>query len=63
VIAVMMITLTWQMAKEPMGTIGIWQTLVIAAIAFWAMERRKIHPAIVIVAAFIYGGVVLQHYV
>lgn len=63
VIAIMMVTLTWQMAKEPFTAIGIWQTLAIAAIAFWAMERRKIHPALVIVAAFIYGGVVLQHYV
>lgn len=63
VIAIMMITLTWQMAKEPFAAIGIWQTIAIAAIAFWAMERRKIHPALVIVAAFIYGGLVLQHYV
>ncbi|WP_187380077.1 chromate transporter [Paenibacillus rubinfantis] len=63
VIAVMMVTLTWQMAKEPFTVIGIWQTLGIAVIAFWAMERRKIHPALVIVAAFIYGGLVLQHYV
>lgn len=63
VIAIMMVTLTWRMAKEPLDDIGIWQTLAIAAIAFWAMERRKIHPALVIVAAFNYGGLVLQHYV
>ncbi|WP_178022743.1 chromate transporter [uncultured Paenibacillus sp.] len=63
VIAIMMVTLTWKMAIEPFTAIGIWQTLAIAVIAFWAMERRKIHPALVIVAAFIYGGVVLQHYV
>ncbi|MCH1639480.1 putative chromate transport protein [compost metagenome] len=63
VIAIMMVTLTWQVAKEPLTAIGIWQTMAIAAIAFWAMERRKIHPALIIVAAFIYGGVVLQHYV
>ncbi|MGG6309669.1 chromate transporter [Paenibacillus macerans] len=63
VIAIMMVTLTWQMAKEPAASIGIWQTLAIAAIAFWAMERRKIHPALVIVASFVYGGLVLQHFV
>ncbi|MNI28153.1 Chromate transport protein [compost metagenome] len=63
VIAIMMVTLTWQMAKGPVASIGIWQTLGIAAVAFWAMERRKIHPALVIVAAFVYGGLVLQHFI
>ncbi|MEF2964413.1 chromate transporter [Paenibacillus sp. M1] len=63
VVAVMMVTLTWQMAEEPMASIGIWQTLGIAAVAFWAMERRKIHPALVILAAFAYGGLVLRYYV
>lgn len=63
VIAIMMVTLTWQMAKEPVASIGIRQTLGIAAISFWAMERRKIHPALVIVAAFVYGGLVLQHFI
>ncbi|AHV96280.1 chromate transporter [Paenibacillus sp. 7124] len=61
VIAIMMVVLTWQMGKGPAASIGIWQTLIIAAIAFWAMERRKIHPALVILAAFVYGGLVLAH--
>jgi chromate transporter len=61
VIAVMMAVLTWQMAKSPADSIGIWQTLIIAAIAFWAIQRRKVHPALVIIAAFIYGGLVLQY--
>ncbi|KAA9005512.1 chromate transporter [Paenibacillus spiritus] len=61
VIAVMMVVLTWQMAKDPARSIGIWQTLIIAAIAYWAMERRKIHPALVILAAFLYGGLVLRY--
>ncbi|MDT3425918.1 chromate transporter [Paenibacillus forsythiae] len=63
VIAIMMVTLTWQMAKGPLASVGVWQTLIIAAIAFWAMERRKIHPALVIVAAFVYGGLVLRYWV
>lgn len=63
VIAIMMVTLTWQMAKGPIDSIGIWQTLIIAAIAFWAIERRKIHPALVIVVAFVYGGLVLRYFV
>lgn len=63
VIAIMMVTLTWQMAEEPIASVGIWQTIGIAAVAFWSMERRKIHPAFVILAAFAYGGIVLQHFV
>ena len=61
VIAVMMAVLTWQMAKSPAESIGVWQTLIIAAIAFWAMQRLKLHPALVILAAFAYGGFVLRY--
>ena len=61
VIAVMMAVLTWQMSKSTIASIGIWQSLGIAAVAFLAMEKGKIHPALVIVAAFAYGGIVLQH--
>jgi chromate transporter len=63
VIAVMMAVLTWQMGATSFASIGIWQTLGIAAAAFWAMNLRKIHPALVIVAAFVYGGLVLSHMV
>lgn len=61
VIAIMMTVLTIQMAKSPAEAIGIWQTLVIAVIAFAAMKWLKLHPALVIVAAFAYGGFVLSH--
>ena len=37
------------------------QTLFIAAIAFWAIKRLKLHPAFVILAAFAYGGLVLRY--
>lgn len=59
VIAVMMFVLAWQLGKTSMHSIGIWQLLGIAAVAFWAMKLRKVHPALVIVAAFAYGGIVL----
>lgn len=61
VIAIMMVVLTLKMAKGPADSIGIWQTLIIAAIAFWALKRLKLHPALVILAAFAYGGLVLQY--
>lgn len=61
VIAVMMLLLTWQMGDVSVVSIGIWQSLGIAAVALWAMTKGNIHPAIVIVAAFAYGGLVLSH--
>lgn len=60
VIAVMMFVLTWQMGKDSVLAIGLWQSLGIAAVAFWAMAKRRIHPAFVIVAAFVYGGLFLS---
>ncbi|MGO4369977.1 chromate transporter [Paenibacillus sp. 2TAB19] len=61
VIAIMMLLLTWQMAESSVESIGLIQSLIIAAVAFWAMQFRKIHPAFVIVAAFVYGGLVIPH--
>ncbi|GAB7054579.1 MULTISPECIES: chromate transporter [Paenibacillus] len=63
VIAVMMVILTWQMASTSWQSLGLWQSLAIAAIAYWAMERRKIHPALVIIGAFAYGGLVLPYFI
>ncbi|WP_239617800.1 chromate transporter [Cohnella mopanensis] len=61
VIAVLMLVLTWQMGRTSIDSLGIWQALIIAAIALWAMEKRKIHPAFVILCAFIYGGIVVPY--
>jgi chromate transporter len=60
VIAVMMALLTWQIGRDSIHMLGLWQALAIAAIAFVLMERLKIHPALVILAAFVYGGVVVR---
>jgi chromate transporter len=62
VIAIMMVVLTWQMGANSIRAIGIWQSLGIAAVAFWAMGIKKFHPALVIIAAFAYGGAVLSHW-
>jgi chromate transporter len=59
VIAIMMLIMTWQMSVNSVHSIGIWQSLAIAAIAYFAMVRKKIHPAFVIVCAFVYGGIFL----
>lgn len=63
ILTIMMLIVTWQLAKESFTTIGIWQFLGIAAVAFFAMHIRKVHPAFVILAAFLYGGIVLSHIV
>ncbi|WP_138224852.1 chromate transporter [Paenibacillus algicola] len=60
VIAIMMAVLTWQMAQSSAASIGLLQSLGIAAAAFWAMNIRKLHPALVILAAFAYGALVLS---
>jgi chromate transporter len=61
VIAVMMILLTWEMGAVSIRSIGIWQSLCIAAVSLWALTKGRIHPALMIVAAFAYGGLVLSH--
>ena len=61
VIAIMMLLLTWQLASSSVQSIGIWQSLGIAAAAYWLMQHRKMHPALVISFAFVYGGVVLAN--
>lgn len=59
VIAIMMVLLTWQLASSSVLSIGMWQSLGIAAAAYWLMQRRKVHPALVICFAFVYGGLAL----
>lgn len=61
VIAVMMLLLTWEMGKVSIGSIGIWQSLGIAVVSLWALTKGRVHPALVILAAFLYGGLVLSH--
>lgn len=56
VIAIMMMILTWQMAGDALASMGLWQSLGIALVAFLALTKWKVHPAFVIVAAFAYGG-------
>ncbi|MCM2533896.1 chromate transporter [Neobacillus pocheonensis] len=61
VIAVMMLALTWKMSANSFSSIGVVQSLVIGLVAVLALIKFKIHPAFMICAAFIYGGLVLPH--
>ncbi|MFC3885680.1 chromate transporter [Bacillus songklensis] len=61
VIAIMMLLLTWEMAEDSFTSMGIVQSLITALISFFALTKWKIHPAVIIVAAFAYGGLILPH--
>lgn len=61
VITVMMFLLTFSMARDSLSTIGVWQSLGIAAVALVAMAKFKIHPAFLILAAFLYGGLIIPY--
>lgn len=59
IIAILLGVMAWDFFVESYEGIGIWQTVGIGVISFFMIERWRIHPAIVIVAAFLYGGLVL----
>jgi len=61
VIAMMMLLLTWEIGGDAVKAIGWTQSLAIAAISFFFMTKYKMHPAFLIVAAFLYGGFILPH--
>ena len=59
VIAMMMLLLTYNLAVDSLQAIGWIHSLLIASLAFFALAKFKIHPALVIVCAFFYGGVII----
>ncbi|CEH28803.1 transporter [Aneurinibacillus migulanus] len=61
VIAVMLLLLTYDMGFVSYENIGLLQSIGIAAIALLCITKLKLHPALVIVLAFAYGGLVLPH--
>jgi chromate transporter len=60
VIAIMMLVLTWNNSADSVASIGILQFFGIALISWYFMTQKKAHPALLIISAFIYGGVVLS---
>lgn len=61
VIAVMMAVLTWHIFSDAYRSQGMIQSIVIALISLIALTKFKLHPALLILAAFIYGGAILPH--
>lgn len=61
VIAIMMLLVTWNMAKDSVISIGYFHSLILAIISFFTLVIYKIHPAVVIISAFIYGGFIIPY--
>lgn len=59
-IAVMLGVIAFQFLKGSSLDIGFWQTLVLASISYVLMEKVKVHPALVILAALGYGAIFLH---
>ena len=55
-IAILMADLTFDFFSTSVKGISWLPTIIIAIISYFAMERFKIHPAIVIVAGLLFGG-------
>ncbi|MDP9729482.1 MULTISPECIES: chromate transporter [Alicyclobacillus] len=62
VITVLMGILTWQVLETGARTLGWVQDLLIAAVSLFFIRFLKVHPAFVIVGAFLYGGFLLPHF-
>lgn len=59
VIAVMMAWLTLGFLLEGVNTSGVVHTIIIGVVAAIALVRFKVHPAFVVMAALIYGAVII----
>lgn len=59
-IALLMAELTFDFFKTSIHLIDWIPTILIAVIAYFALEKWKVHPAIVIVVGLVFGGLFLQ---
>lgn len=58
-IAVMMAMLTWSFLQNSYFGIGVTHTAILAVTAFATLFFTRLHPALVIVAALVYGATLL----
>ncbi|MFP3722422.1 chromate transporter [Niallia circulans] len=61
VITALMLVLTYEMFQDSYHSNGIIQSVCIAVIAFLLLQKWKVHPALVIIIAFLYGGFIAPH--
>ncbi|WP_428908185.1 chromate transporter [Niallia sp. Krafla_26] len=58
-IAILMATLTYDFFYESYQLNGLWQTVFIALLTLFLLEKWKIHPAYVIVGGLVFGALFL----
>lgn len=56
VIAILLGLMAWNFFSESYEGIGFWQTTVMVVLSYFLIERWKVHPALVIAGALLYGG-------
>ncbi|MFC2947333.1 chromate transporter [Virgibacillus sediminis] len=59
VIAILLGLMAWRFFADSFEGIGLWQTLFLGVISYFLIERIHVHPALVIIGAFAYGGLFL----
>ncbi|WP_090871461.1 chromate transporter [Oceanobacillus limi] len=59
VIAILLGLMAWRFFFESYDGIGIIHTIILVVASYVLIERVKVHPAFVIVGAFVYGGFLL----
>lgn len=57
VIAVLLGAMTLQFFMTSIDTSGTVQTVILVIISYWLLEIRKVHPAMVILLALVYGAI------
>jgi chromate transporter len=60
IVAVLLGILAYQFFDNAYVSAGIWQTAGLAAASFIALEKYKLHPAIVIGVSLLYGAFILS---
>jgi chromate transporter len=59
VIAILLGLMAWRFFSESYVGIGLLHTVIIGLVSYLLIERIKVHPAFVILSAFVYGGLLL----
>ena len=59
-VAILMAELTFDFFKTSVGLIEWIPTIIVAVVAFFALEKWKVHPSLVIIVGLVVGAVFLQ---
>lgn len=60
IVAVLMGLLAYQFFESAWVSAGVWHTALLTAVSLIALEKWKIHPAVVVGSALVYGAFILS---